>query len=61
MRLIPDFDPVFRVWHHHQKGHLPGVGGILDQPAILMDQLELIGRTLEAVRQEKEQASHEQQ
>ncbi|MBF0212282.1 MAG: hypothetical protein HQM00_01820 [Magnetococcales bacterium] len=46
------FNPLFQVWHHYRKGHLPVSGGILDQPAVVMDALEIIEFCLQKVREE---------
>ncbi|MBF0192267.1 MAG: hypothetical protein HQL99_14170 [Magnetococcales bacterium] len=41
-----------QVWHHYQKGHLPVAGGVLDQPAVVMDALEVIDRCLQQMQEE---------
>ncbi|MBF0339784.1 MAG: hypothetical protein HQL95_02320 [Magnetococcales bacterium] len=53
MLLLPRFRGIFQLWHHYQKGHLPVAGGVLDQPAVTMQCLELIDNEMRRIDQEE--------
>lgn len=54
--LIQTFNPILRIWHHYQKGHLPTAGGVLDQPAVTMDGIELIGAVMSEIDTERQES-----
>lgn len=55
----PDFALFYRIWVTYQKGVLPYPGTIMDQPAWVLDVLELYDR-LKAESEERDHQRREQ-
>lgn len=54
VRGVGQYLPLLQVWHLYQKGMLPQAGGVLDQPALLIDALEVIDRCVGEIRKKQE-------
>lgn len=44
---------VVRLWKWSRKGHLPCEGGVMDQPAVLMEAIDLIDSSFESALEDQ--------